>query len=158
MNIYSVDNIKRTIVQSNPLWNKYITISGKFLYGDDGYLYLANEDESSKIRIDLYSSDLITTHDVRPGEHIKLDGYLNYVGRNQKTSDDRYIKADNVKFSDSSFRIYFTPKKFERFPKGDTQQAEPTQGYSDNNDGCASSGCSTIFLLTFIIYIISQLV
>lgn len=112
MNIYTVDNIKEQIIKNNPFWTKYITISGKYCTDIAG-MYVANDDETIRIRIDEGFRETITSLGICEGASIKLEGFLNYGGERQKSNDDKDTKIQNINFSNSKFTFWFYPKKVE---------------------------------------------
>ena len=144
MNTYTVDKAKELIVLSNPLWNKYISICGTYHYDDEkDYMYLANEKGTANIRIDESFLETVLTDGISDGDSIRVEGFLNYRGRNQKSKDDKNTKAANVSFENSSFYLFLTPKRIERTnnvtPDGLNKPKQIPQG-------CASSGCAGVFL------------
>lgn len=152
MNTYTVDKAKELIVMSNPLWNKYISMCGVYQC-EGGKMYLASEDSNTRIRIDDNFGGVVVADGIEDGDTLKIEGFLNYLGKNQKTKDDKNVKAANVALDNSSFYLYLTPKKIECVERKDPTPI-PANTPLDNKS-CASAGCGIIILLIIICSVIA---
>lgn len=152
MDTYTVDKAKELIVLNNPLWNKYISLCGRFERDSNGYMYLVGENENTRIRIDDNFSDKAAEDEIEDGDIVMIEGFLNYSGVNQKTKDDRLSKAANVNLANSSFYVYLTPKRTKRVEV--EGNGEETNGVQPKPDGCSSAGCCLLFVFFIIICIV----
>lgn len=114
MNTYTVDKAKELIITSNPLWNKYVSLCGVVTSDECGNMYLANEQGNTMIRIEDYFKEQLREYNIKDGDTIKLEGFLNYAGKNQKSNDDKIVKANNVNLSHSSLYLMMAPKRIEK--------------------------------------------
>lgn len=154
---YSIEKIKEEIVKNNPLWNKYIRISGILKYKnlDPNSPYIVSEDDNTRIELDKNCIDKIIEEGISDGDSIQLEGYLNYGGLNQKSKENIYTKINGVNMSDSYLHFYFTPKtiSFNSFTVPVTSKIKPKQNDDEITDLEAAWGC-IIIVAIIIIFII----
>lgn len=125
MNTYTVDKAKELIITSNPLWNKYVSLCGVVTSDECGNMYLANEQGNTMIRIEDYFKEQLREYNIKDGDTIKLEGFLNYAGKNQKSNDDKIVKANNVNLSHSSLYLMMAPKRIEKIEEEESPSDEP---------------------------------
>jgi len=134
---YSVEKVKEEIVKNNPLWNKYIRISGILKYKNlnPDSPYIVSEDDSTRIELDRNCIEKIYEEGLTDGDSIQLEGFLNYGGQNQKSKENIYTKINGVNMSDSYLHFYFTPKTISYdFRKPYEQLPSKIQSKQENDD------------------------
>lgn len=154
MSIYTLDNIKEQIIKSNPFWTKYITIIGKYSTLN-GRMYITNDDETVIIRIDDSFKKSVISKGLREGDSIRLEGFLNYGGANQKSKDDKETKIQNIDFSYSRLTFCFYPKDVEVENVKEEQSLEEHK--EEKEEGVGKLGCLIPLLICLIVaYLLSK--
>lgn len=154
MDTYTVDKAKELIVLNNPLWNKYISLCGRFERDKNGNMYLVGENENTRIRVDENFSERAEEEEIEDGDIVMIEGFLNYSGINQKTKDDRTSKAANVNLANSSFYVYLTPKRTKKVAAEEAEKV--TDNVVSKPNGCSSSGCCLLLVFFLIICILTS--
>lgn len=148
MNIYTVDKIKETLIKSNPLWQKQISVTGTFLDENNGSYYLVSDETDTKIKID--DDFLPQDHYLENGDVVTLKGYLNYSGYGQKSKGSKDDKIERIFFAKSYLSISFYPTEVNDVRKKESN----TIYFTENNtkDSIVKEYASKI--LAFIILVI----
>lgn len=148
MNIYTVDKIKETLIKSNPLWQKQISVTGTFLDENNGSYYLVSDETDTKIKID--DDFLPQDHYLENGDVVTLKGYLNYSGYGQKSKGSKDDKIERIFFAKSHLSFSFYPTEVNDVRKKESN----TIYFTENNtkDSIVKEYASNI--LAFIILVI----
>lgn len=154
MNIYTVDKIKETLIKSNPLWQKQISVTGTFLDENNGSYYLVSDETDTKIKID--DDFLPQDHYLENGDVVTLKGYLNYSGYGQKSKGSKDDKIGRIFFTKSYLSFSFYPTEVNDVRKKESN----TIYFTENNtkDSIVKEYASNILIFIILVIIFTLLI